>query len=146
MELWFRHLTKTNMMSQHDDCDYASSMQTKNIVLKNKAVKSMCFYSFGQDFTLSNSWRSHWDNILLHHWVLALTTQATRAESTSRWCTCLSQKETTHKNSYKENLEPLDLCEKLKSLPVQTVQGYKKWHLQWMQLPGQDDPNHSKED
>lgn len=31
------------------------------------------------------------------------------------------------------------MCAVLKASPVQTEQGYKKWHLRWVQYPGQDD-------
>lgn len=33
-----------------------------------------------------------------------------------------------------------------KSSPVQTVQGYKRWCLQWVQLPGQDDSATDKQE
>lgn len=89
---------------------------------------------------------------LFQHWVLALTAQTSRAVSTSRWCTRLRKgvKTTAREEHYEGkrkviertpfyNCKTINIFFFAKSSPVQTVQGYKRWRLQRVQLPGQVD-------
>lgn len=54
-------------------------------VLKTESSSSMCFI----DFQVGSVQRVSVGGASLHHWVLPLAAQASRADSTFRWCSCL---------------------------------------------------------
>lgn len=80
------------------------------------------------------------ETISFQHWVLPLTAKTASTVSDTWWRTCL-RKKTEHCEGWLENVATNQRIVLFftSCLPVQTVQGCRRWRLQWAGPPGRDD-------